>query len=226
MARKTMERDARKDELLKAAKTLFDQKGFEATSIDDIVQSVGVAKGLFYYYFRSKDAVLEVLVERVLADMEAAVDEVSRRDGLSAMERIDALFEALARIKKSARSVTTYFHKPQNRYMHLDLQRRGLECITPVAESIIRQGNDEGIFNVSHPRETAVCYLAASSALGHLYGEEISDEEIGNLVKAYQEITERLLGAKPGTFDLYWRHFDERPVRLKGSLERCEEGRL
>ena len=46
---------SRRLDFVLAAQSLFEEKGFENTSVDDIAARVGVAKGLFYYYFGSKE---------------------------------------------------------------------------------------------------------------------------------------------------------------------------
>jgi len=59
--------DERRSELVAAAQQLFHTKGYERTSVGDIVKAVGVAQGTFYYYFGSKQAILEALVAELTA---------------------------------------------------------------------------------------------------------------------------------------------------------------
>ena len=49
--------DVRRSELIACAQRLFYSMGYENTSVSDIVNEVGVAKGTFYYYFKSKQAI-------------------------------------------------------------------------------------------------------------------------------------------------------------------------
>ena len=44
-----------RERLLESAKTLFSQRGYYATSVEDIVESAGLSKGAFYFYFKSKE---------------------------------------------------------------------------------------------------------------------------------------------------------------------------
>ena len=55
MARIVKEADERRNEILDAAETLFTEKGYSKTTIIDILNQVGIAKGTFYYYFKSKE---------------------------------------------------------------------------------------------------------------------------------------------------------------------------
>jgi AcrR family transcriptional regulator len=58
------QRDQRLAALLDAAAALFVEKGMAATSIDDIAERAGVAKGTFYHYFQDRSAMLEALRQR------------------------------------------------------------------------------------------------------------------------------------------------------------------
>lgn len=60
--------DNARDRILRSASELFSEKGFDATGISDIGKRAGVAKSLFYHYFRSKEEVLEVLYQEFFAE--------------------------------------------------------------------------------------------------------------------------------------------------------------
>ncbi len=51
-----------KDRIIQSAKELFSQKGYNHTTVDDIVRHAGLSKGAFYFYFKSKDQLMEELV--------------------------------------------------------------------------------------------------------------------------------------------------------------------
>ena len=55
--------EERKAEMVAAASKLFAQQGFVRTSVAEIVSAVDVAKGLFYYYFTTKDDMVKAVVE-------------------------------------------------------------------------------------------------------------------------------------------------------------------
>ena len=62
MARRIQEsKSGVKSRIIDAAWGLFSEKGFEATTLNDIIEAAGVAKGTFYYYFRGKDSLLTTL---------------------------------------------------------------------------------------------------------------------------------------------------------------------
>ncbi|MGE8398015.1 MAG: TetR/AcrR family transcriptional regulator, partial [Comamonas sp.] len=53
--------DEKRERILKAAEVLFDQQGYASTTIEQIVQALGVTKPFVYYYFRNKQEIFETL---------------------------------------------------------------------------------------------------------------------------------------------------------------------
>lgn len=97
-ALRTRRKEARPAELLAAALDCFVEKGFAATRMDDIARRAGVAKGTFYLYFPSKQAVFEALVRESLLPRVAALEAASRAAGGSASNRLRHLLASLAPI--------------------------------------------------------------------------------------------------------------------------------
>ena len=86
MARTVKSPDERRNELIDAAQQLFYTKGYESTSVSDIVKAVGVAHGTFYYFQDSKLAVVEAIVEsRRLYKSQAVLHTIVADETLSAI---------------------------------------------------------------------------------------------------------------------------------------------
>lgn len=73
--------------ILKAARNLFGEAGFQQTTMDDIASAARVAKGAVYHHFRTKEAVFEAVFDEVSRDLVADIAKVSRAetDVLAAM---------------------------------------------------------------------------------------------------------------------------------------------
>lgn len=67
---KSKEREVRRKEILDTAEGFFSEKGYEATSVQDLIDAIGTAKGTFYHYFQSKEDLLDAnaMVERMLGN--------------------------------------------------------------------------------------------------------------------------------------------------------------
>lgn len=63
------EADIRKNEILDAAGILFTEKGYENTSVTDIMNAVGIAKGTLYHHYKSKEDILNALIKRQTDDI-------------------------------------------------------------------------------------------------------------------------------------------------------------
>jgi AcrR family transcriptional regulator len=81
-----------REKILEAALTLFRERGFEAATMRDIAAKTGVATGLAYYYFDSKDAIVLAFYQRAREDMPARTASAHRERTLGA--RLEAMIEA------------------------------------------------------------------------------------------------------------------------------------
>jgi AcrR family transcriptional regulator len=66
---------ATRAKLLNAAQAVFSEKGLDLTSIDDITNRADVGKGTFYYHFRDRDDIVQTLIEKIIEELLAVIDE-------------------------------------------------------------------------------------------------------------------------------------------------------
>lgn len=83
-------RNERWNELLKVATTVFFRKGYDGASLQDVADELGIMKGSLYYYIRSKEDILFVLLSRAYGEGLENALALSRRDG-TALERLQGL---------------------------------------------------------------------------------------------------------------------------------------
>lgn len=69
VAARTQSEAQRRQQILSAARSVFDEKGYESATVSDIVTKAGVAQGTFYLYFDSKKGVVIELARKPMADM-------------------------------------------------------------------------------------------------------------------------------------------------------------
>jgi len=87
MATQAERRAATIESILKAGRLLFDERGFAATTIDDIAEQARVAKGAVYHHFATKEAVFEAVFDQVSRALVQEIDRAVRaeKDVLAAM---------------------------------------------------------------------------------------------------------------------------------------------
>ncbi len=72
--------ERRRQELLRIAYSMFISRGYENTSVDDIIEEAGIAKGTYYYYFESKEQMLEEVIGMMIDQETEAARQLVQRD--------------------------------------------------------------------------------------------------------------------------------------------------
>lgn len=204
MPRTTKEPAERRKEFIRTAQALFNEKGYENTSVDDIVNRMKVAKGLFYYYFDTKEDLLNLILDQYMDKQKAIIDRLIQDKDLTATQLFMEWMRASAEQKRLEARIMFYIHEERNRDIHTRLERKGIPIMLPIVEQIIRLGLEEGIFDCKHPSETAVAFLGMLGSVGHLPVDPKDHRAFAERVEVIQYLSEKLLGAEEGTLDLYW----------------------
>ncbi|HUT28046.1 MAG TPA: TetR/AcrR family transcriptional regulator [Methanomassiliicoccales archaeon] len=191
----------RRNEFITVAEELFIEKGFENTSIDNIVEQMDVAKGLFYHYFKTKDDLLNVIAERLLDEIDSSIASAMEKKGLTAKERFRALTPSNVDISDRSKMIVALFHKERNQAFHHLMEEKASRIMVPAVQRIIEQGVEEGMFHTDHPRESAMALVAMLSSLKKSIPSVSTPEQNAHIAIIMQELSERVLDAEPGTLD-------------------------
>jgi AcrR family transcriptional regulator len=169
-ARASGRRESRKGALVDAAFRVFMDKGVAASSVDDIVEAAGVAKGTFYLYFRTKDDAVNAVAERVVDAVVRVFETAAATPGLSPVERLLTLGESVGRVGTDPREheLIDVFHRPENRAIHDLLMARILVRATATVESIVSDGIAQRQFMAQDPHLAAGFVLATFTSLHDL----------------------------------------------------------
>lgn len=148
-------REERAAAILDAAAALFVAKGVAATSIDDIVEQAGVAKGTFYHYFQDRAAMLEALRQRYaqrFADLAARATGACPQDDWTA--RLGAWIAAVADAYVSSYALhDAIFHDPALCHR---CPMGELRVVRDLA-ALIAEGSAAGVWAADDALATAVC---------------------------------------------------------------------
>ncbi|MBO1112797.1 TetR/AcrR family transcriptional regulator [Bordetella petrii] len=156
---RTKPAEVRLDELMAAAEQLFIAKGIEATTVSDIVEAAGVAKGTFYHYFASKHEMLLALRAKFsqgfLAQVDAAVQACGPNDGPA---RVRAWTQAgVAAYLDNYRLHDVVFHDAR----HGDRGAREKTEVLDQLERILADGQRGGHWKLAAPRLTAIVLFSS-----------------------------------------------------------------
>jgi AcrR family transcriptional regulator len=190
---------ARRAEIIKAARKLFLAKEYGKTTLQDVMDNLGIAKGTIYHYFDSKEDLLEAvvidMVDTRLNEIEAKLKNVKG----NALKRIEKLVE-FSNMAKDHPELLDQLHRPTNAGMHIRILVETLTKLAPIYEKLIQQGCDEGIFYTEHPRECAELILSSVQFLTDTGIYSWTQEDLKRRIKAFPDLIEQQLKAAPGSF--------------------------
>ena len=208
------EGDIRKQELLDAALQLFNEKGYEGTTINDIIKKVGVTKGAFYYYFSSKEEILNVLSEQQADILMEIARKTAANESLSALNKLNCIASEAqgyraANMAQRLMALKAYQNE-LNIVLGMKIVEKTIQKGAPIIQSIIEQGVQEGVFNTFFPKETAELYINLSSIMSGSITQVLLDsgkkpesiEKIRKLLLFYEDVFKRLLGIGKGSVNL------------------------
>lgn len=189
----------RRNEILDAADELFAQKGFDGTSTNDILEKVGIARGTLYYHFKSKESIMDALIERYNIRLLGAAQEIAADKSIPIGARIIRVVLVLNISNGSSKEIMEHIHKPQNALMHQKIQQVIINGVTPILTEIIREGIEQGMFSTPFPYECMEMVVAYMNTVFDGDTVKMTDEERTSRIKAFVFNAERLLGAESGS---------------------------
>lgn len=201
MARIVKAPEERRAEIVETADRLFREHGYANCSVEMIIRKMGVAKGTFYYYFKSKPDILQAIVDKTLGEIVELAETIADDDTLTAMQKMEALLGNSHIGGDDNLDVAEMLHLPENRELHELTNIQTVLKLSPILARIVEQGIDEDVFDVEKPLETIQFLFTGAQFLtdGDLFG--FSEAELRSRRLVMQAIIEKTLGATPGSFD-------------------------
>lgn len=173
---------------------------FKEISVESIAQKAGVGKGSVYYYFDSKDEILDNVIERSYRRaIREYLDNIESRQ--NAMERINQLFKSV--IKKdfsdSRRNLIITLHLHDDLILHNKLKAIAVQELSPILTLLLEQGVEEGSIKLEYPKESAeVIVMVLTVFLDNSQQDNVS---IKKKLKIFASVLETCLKTPKGSFD-------------------------
>jgi TetR/AcrR family transcriptional regulator, fatty acid metabolism regulator protein len=131
--------------ILTAAVRAFAQRGFESTRMADVAREAGVAYGLVYHYFGSKDAVLQAVFREAWGRLLAAV-ELAEETGKTAPEQLELVVRIVLRVWRDEPDLVRLLVREVTRGPHISDELDEIGRAFASLERIVRRGQEEGSF--------------------------------------------------------------------------------
>ncbi|AAU18031.1 TPA: TetR/AcrR family transcriptional regulator [Bacillus cereus] len=196
------EYEERRKEILETAERLFLTKGYTKTTVNDILKEIGIAKGTFYHYFKSKEEVMDEIIMRIIKEDVAKAKVIVSNPNIPVLEKLfRVLMEQSPKSGDIKDKMIEQFHQPNNAEMHQKSLVQSIIHLSPVLTEILEQGIEEGIFSTSYPQETIELLLSSAQVIFDEGLFQWKPEEMMRRVKAYIKMMEVSVGAKEGSFN-------------------------
>ncbi len=183
--------EKRKHELLKIAYEMFLRRGYENTSVDEIIAKAQIAKGTFYYYFPSKEQLLEDVIEMMIENETAAAEQIMRLE-LPAPQKIVGIIASIKPTEEE-KPISDALMQPQNVLMHDKIRKKLIRVIVPLLSEAVEEGVRQGIFSCDNIPERVRMLLVVSN---DTFNERPFTERD---ISVFIDVTEKILGAKSGS---------------------------
>lgn len=189
----------KKEIILNAMRELFKEGKAGTASVSDIARKAGIAKGGLYYYFRSKEEVLDALVEQEYGNIIQSCNSLVEESNENAITKLALLLKSY-RNSYVDPSLDEYLHMPQNAAIHQKSLAIILSSLSQVVSRIIKQGIEEGIFVCEYPQEYSEIFMSVFTFLLDPGIFPWTAEQNIMKMKALAELLEKGLCAPRGSF--------------------------
>lgn len=192
--------DDRRNEILNTAEKLFHAKGYDKCTVNDILKEVNIAKGTFYYYFKSKKEVLDSVVSRYTDIVVSRVEEILTKDDINPEEKLMRTFMAM-RIKDEVDDNTfDELHKNENALLYQETLNQIITVMSPVLVKIIEEGIEKKVWSCKYPLQYMQIFLAASITITDEGIFELDDNSQEKVMEALIAVLEKMLDVPENFF--------------------------
>lgn len=214
--------------LISIARNLFYTKGYDKTSIQNIIDGANVAKGTFYHYFKSKNDILNQITEEQAETLYQIIYKIVASDN-NAIDKLNLIFQSTSSWKSQNISMMKVListvMSDANLTLRHTMTKYTIEKMAPVYKLIIDQGMKEGCFNVLDSEYSSRFILNSfvnnsEDMTRFLLVDEYTKETLiglKKLLRNFENSIELLLGANKGSVKIIEDEVLEK--FLKGLLE-------
>ena len=168
----------REEEILVRAKSLFSKRGFHSLTVSEIVDSLGIARGTFYLYFKNKDDVYRRVLERTVQEIEKNFKVLPLERPLEQLRR--NLLSVLKLIEEDRETASLIFYHPYKLNSEFDeILEEFYGKVLSLIEGALLKGMEMGIVKECNVKVISRAIFGAFVEVGKglLKGELRSAEE-------------------------------------------------
>lgn len=203
-----------REKILDCAKNLFFTIGYEKTSVQRIIDEVGIAKGTFYHHFKTKEQLLDELTDSLIeVEVNQTIETVLSSDW-DAITKFNNMVNRQSEWKVNhfelLYTVLKAYYSENNHFFRELMRQKNIRNYAPIFEKIIEQGIREGTFKTAYPKEMSEMVLRISNVeseeiLNIMLNHSMYEAPAKEVTRRYQMLVyamEKILGAKEGSIKI------------------------
>lgn len=195
MARPPQDPKIKMDEILDVAEPLFAANGYRKTTISDIAREISGARGLLYYYFKSKEEILEALINRQIAHFLDDISSMVSSADMSPPRKIEFVVHAFFRTAYYKDGLfLDFLHDEKHIHIKNKIFRQAALLLKPRLLKIIEEGVSRQYFQVSHLPAALAFIMSIMICLGDTLCEKTPDEDMAYHLNLAARLIEHTLG--------------------------------
>lgn len=150
--------------ILDTAARLFTEKGYDSTSLQDIINDTKLSKGAIYHHFASKEEIFEAIVNRIGEENTEELAKVRDDTSLNGIEKLRRIFKAaLFNSNQSLMLTVTPCLLDNPRFLAMQIKQIYQIVAPKFIEPILQQGISDGTIKAENPRELAEAIMILSN---------------------------------------------------------------
>lgn len=145
----------RRQDLITVAEQLFLQQGYENTTVNQIIGSLNLAKGTYYYHFQSKEDILIAVSDKLISDTRRKLLDIHKQTDKDVLWRIRNILSIFHDDFYRNRAIWRLIYDDKNVALHKQVSRIGAKSFTPLLTDVLQEGKEKNLVDVPHAHETA-----------------------------------------------------------------------
>ena len=201
---------SKRDQILDALRELLINDDIRHISVSDIAKKAGIGKGSIYYYFSSKDEILDALIKRTYSDALDFAKELIQRTDLSIFTRLSQITNAciaatqdfLKRSELAKEQTSSSERLYDSAYIHQQFMKYTIVDFKDIYKEIIQQEIDKGTIPIDAPAEIAEIVLIVLTVKIDNILSPSTEEETAKTLQTLITLLERSTGNTDGAFGI------------------------
>lgn len=189
----------KKEFILDVAEKMFIEQGFDQTSIAQILDATQIAKGTLYYYFTSKEEIMDAIIERWIERSFEQVRIWVEQKQLPILERLMGALASL-NMQKDGQELLDHLHAPQNALLHEKTNQILLSKVPQILYPLFQEGFQTGEMQTTYPYETIEMMLTYSLQIFNSSFQTLDQAEKNHKIQAFIYLLEKIFQTKEGYF--------------------------